>query len=106
MTEQDATLRGRAYDELDRKPLHAVDLLAPTWEAPPFGLPARDLIEELSRRIRGLENARRPIARAARSMLCEEAQEYQRSLDLVLYRLAGFSDDEIAGLEDRLAHML
>jgi hypothetical protein len=41
-----------------------------------------------------------------RSKLAEAAQPFQDLIDWLLHKMAGLSDAEAAGLEERLAHML
>ena len=67
---------------------------------------ALNLLEAFARRIRELERQRGTISRAARAKLCAEADAYQQASDLLLFQLAGFSDSEIAGVEERLEQML
>ena len=46
------------------------------------------------------------MARKDRSALHPDAQPYQDFIDRLFYRMAGLTDDESAGLEERLARML
>jgi hypothetical protein len=105
-TPDDAAVSARARQSLENDPVTAVEILAPLYASAPFSPAAKDTIEDLSRRIRALEERRGRISRRARSTLCQEAQPYQRALDLILFRLAGLSDVEIAELEGRLERML
>jgi hypothetical protein len=57
-------------------------------------------------RITKVEADRGDIARSDRSALDPKAQPYQDLIDRMLYRMAGLSEDEAAGLERRLAQML
>jgi hypothetical protein len=57
-------------------------------------------------RIMAIERERGKIARTARSALDPAAQPYQDFIDRLLYRMAGLTDVEAAGLEERLAQML
>jgi hypothetical protein len=41
-----------------------------------------------------------------RSALCPDAQPYQDLIDRLLYAMAGLSEEEAGGLEERLARML
>jgi hypothetical protein len=59
-------------------------------------------VEEITR----IESGRGDIARTERSALAPEAQPYQDLIDRILYRMAGLTDAETAGLEQRLAEML
>ena len=61
---------------------------------------------QLVERITKIEADRGDIARSDRSALDPKAQPYQDLLDRMLYRMAGLSDEEAAGLESRLATML
>jgi hypothetical protein len=83
-----------------------LQLLNPLLKQPPFSLVVRDVIIEAVKRITALEVARGDIARVARSRLAEAAQPYQDLIDRLLYKMAGLSDAEAAGLEARLARML
>jgi len=42
----------------------------------------------------------------ARIALDPKAQPYQKLIDTLFYRMAGLTEDEAAGLEDRLGRML
>ncbi len=57
-------------------------------------------------RIMAIEEARENMARKDRSALHPDAQPYQDFIDRLFYRMAGLTDDESAGLEERLARML
>jgi len=57
-------------------------------------------------RIVTIEQARENMARTDRSALHPNAQPYQDFIDRLFYRMAGLTDDETAGLEERLARML
>ena len=81
-------------------------ILQPAMAVPPYGQAVRDTIVELVRRITTIESARGEIARAARSALAPAAQPYQDVIDRILYHLAGLSEPDWRGLEDRLARML
>ena len=73
---------------------------------PPFGCAVRDLMVELVKRIIAVEKDRKLSSRSDRSALAREAQPYQDLLDRLLYAMAGLSDQEVKGLEERLAKML
>jgi hypothetical protein len=75
-------------------------------DKPPFAAEAITCIVRLVDTITKIEAARGEIARTERSALAPEAQPYQDLLDKVLFRLAGLTDEEAAGLEKRLATML
>jgi hypothetical protein len=80
--------------------------LEPAVAEPPFlrGVIATltFLVDEIVR----IERARGDIARTERSALAPESQPYQDMIDRLLYRMAGLGDDEVRGLEARLATML
>jgi hypothetical protein len=61
---------------------------------------------ELTNRIVAVEANRGDIGRTERSALDPKAQPYQDLLDRIIYRMAGLTDAEAAGLERRLAGML
>jgi hypothetical protein len=61
---------------------------------------------QLVERIARVEASRGEIARAERSALAPKAQPFQNLIDRMLYRMAGLTDEEAAGLEDRLSRML
>jgi hypothetical protein len=69
-----------------------------------------DLARNLGRRnveqIMAVESSRGEIARAERSALDPQAQPLQDLLDHMIYRMAGLTDADIAGLEKHLARML
>lgn len=73
---------------------------------PPFGTTVRDTLVCLVLRIMKIEKARGEIARAERSALAPEAQPYQDLIDRLFYAMAGLTEDELEGLEGRLARML
>jgi hypothetical protein len=80
--------------------------LQPGLAQPPYGGAVRDVIVDLVNRCIAIEAARGEIARAERSRLAPAAQPLQDFIDRLLYAMAGLSNDEICGLEDRLARML
>jgi hypothetical protein len=53
-----------------------------------------------------LEAAHRDIARTECSALAPKARPYQYLFDRILYRIAGLTDAEAQGLENRLEGML
>ena len=81
-------------------------ILVPGLVTPPFSPAVRDTIIEAVKRIMAIESARGEIARTERSALDNKAQPYQDLIDQLFYRMAGLSDEEVAGLESRLARML
>lgn len=80
--------------------------LKPLCAEPPFRPLIREVIIEAVEQISAIEKASGEIARAARSALHPSAQPYQDLIDQLLYRMAGLTDAEIAGLEERYAKML
>lgn len=74
--------------------------------APPFSTTLRDCIVATVNRIIDIERKRGDIARHERSALAPAAQPLQDLIDRILYRMAGLTDDEAAGLDERLKEML
>ena len=60
---------------------------------------------ELVKRITAIEAARGEIARTERSARAPAAQPCQDLIDRILHSLAGLSDTDWHGLEERLARM-
>ena len=65
-----------------------------------------ELIEGLALRIENIEGRRGNVGRRARSHLADKALPFQVAIDLLLWKLAGFSDAEVEALEERLAGLL
>lgn len=84
----------------------AFALVAPLLRLPPFPATARDCMTRLVKRIIDIESARGEIARAERSALDPKAQPLQDLFDHMSYHMAGLTDADIEGLEERLARML
>lgn len=84
----------------------ALDGVRPFTETPPFDPGIGDLICHAVDRITAIETGRGEISRSDRSALAPAAQVYQDFLDQLFYMLAGLTDAEAAGLEDRLLRML
>ena len=63
------------------------------------------LFIEAVERIEAIELARDDVRRVDRSALAPHAQPYQDFIDRLFYALAGISDSEARGLEERLAQM-
>jgi len=106
-TKDDKRLREGGLAAIDRMNMTKVfDVLQPALATPPFGVAVRDTIVELVRRIIAAEQHRGNIARSERSALSAQAQPYQDLIDRLLYAMAGLSEEEAKGLEDRLARML
>ncbi len=91
-----------AAEDWDR----AFGLAEPLLARPPFPAGVMSCMVRLVERITQIEGARGDIARAERSALDPKAQPYQDLLDRMLYRMAGLTDEEAAGLEERLEGML
>ena len=85
---------------------HVLNALCDGLRTAPFSVAVRDTIVEAVNRIISIERARGTIARSERSALDRVAQPYQDLIDRLFYAMAGLTDDEIQGLEDRLARML
>ncbi len=99
---RDAALAAIRAGDMDK----AFEVMKPDLAQPPFSLAVRDTIVALVRRIIQAEHARGEISRAERSALCTNAQPYQDLIDRLLYAMAGLTDAEAQGLEERLANML
>lgn len=84
----------------------ALALCRPLTDEAPFSTELVPIISHAVTRIIGVEQRRGEISRSARSTLAPLAQPYQDFLDRLFYRLAGLTDDEWQGLEERLADML
>ena len=78
----------------------------PLLQEAPFPLEVQQAIVAAVERIMAIEEARENMARKDRSALHPDAQPYQDFIDRLFYRMAGLTDDESAGLEERLARML
>ena len=100
--QHDAVQRKLSAGQVDE----ALQLLAPFVQTAPFDPLVRDALVVAVDRITDLERRRGDITRSDRSTLIPAAQPYQDFIDRVLFQLAGLTDDEIAGLENRLARML
>jgi hypothetical protein len=106
-TQEDARLRDRVMTTIRAgAPDGLLESLRPALANAPFGLVVRDVVVELVRLIVAIEQHRGEITRSERSALREEAQPYQYLIDRLLYAMAGLSDEEARGLEERLARML
>ena len=100
--QRDAVLRKLSAGQVDE----ALPLLAPFVQTAPFDPLVRDAIVAAVDHIADLERRRGDITRSDRSALDPAAQPYQDFLDRLLFQLAGLTDAEITGLEQRLATML
>ena len=81
-------------------------ILATALERPPFPLSVVRTILGATRRIVDIETSRGDIARNERSALAPEAQPYQDLINVLLYKMAGLTDEEQRGVEQRLEEML
>jgi hypothetical protein len=72
----------------------------------PFSPAVQQVIIAAVQGIMALEADRGEIARAERSALDPAAQPYQDLIDQLFYGMAGLTDDEVKGLEERYARML
>ncbi len=84
----------------------AFKLVEPLLATSPFPGGVMTCLVRLVERITKIEAARGDIARSDRSALDPKAQPYQDLIDRMLYRMAGLTEEEAAGLEERLARML
>jgi hypothetical protein len=84
----------------------AFRFLEPQLAKPPFSATVLACMVHLADEITRVESARGDIARMERSALDPEAQPHQDLIDRILYRMAGLTDPETRGLEQRLAAML
>jgi hypothetical protein len=73
---------------------------------PPFSESLIQCMVHLVQLITDCETRRGSIMRTERSALCSEAQPIQDLLDKIIFRLAGLTDAEAEGLEQRLSTML
>ena len=84
----------------------AYSVIQPGLETSPFAASVSACMSHVVQRISDIEENRGDIARSDRSALAPEAQPLQDLLDRIIYRMAGLTDDESRGLEERLARML
>ena len=77
-----------------------------TLAQPPFSRAVQEVLVDLVNRIGRAEKSRGEIARADRSRLSNAAQPLQALIDRILFTLAGMSEAESKGVEDRLSRML
>ena len=91
-----------AANQLDK----AYGVIQPGLETSPFAGSVSTCMSHVVQRITDIEENRGHIARSDRSALAPEAQPLQDLLDRIIYRMAGLTDDEVRGLEERLARML
>ena len=83
------------------------DLLSPYLEEPPFATEIMDCIVYLVKGICEMEASRGDIARhRAISLSTSEPGPTKNLIDAIIFRLAGLTDAEAEGLEQRLSKML
>lgn len=106
-TTEDDMLRITASKAVSvREFARAFEILHPALIRPPFALAVCDIVTNLVHLIVDAEKQRGEIGRSERSALCAEAQPYQDLIDRLLYAMAGLTEEEAQGLEERLATML
>lgn len=106
-TRTDKDLTQAAVSALRSGGLDSVfQILQPGIKEPPFSPAVQDTIINLVRRIIDIEQTRGEISRSERSALSPEAQPYQDLIDRLFYAMAGLTDEEAKGLEERLVTML
>jgi hypothetical protein len=88
------------------RPDEALTVLRPLLADAPFSPALRAVIVTAVARITAIEAKRGEIARKERSALDPAAQPYQDLIDRLLYGMAGLTDAEVRGLEERYATML
>jgi hypothetical protein len=88
------------------RPDKAIAILKPLLKIAPFSLVVRDAIVAAAKRIIAVEESRGEISRSDRSALAPAAQPYQDFIDQLFYGMAGLTETEVKGLEERYATML
>lgn len=71
----------------------------------PFSPALLTLLEDLSRRIQAIEAARGEVSKAQRAHLDVQAQPLQDLIDAILFRMIGFSQQDVDGLTAKLEQM-
>jgi type I restriction-modification system DNA methylase subunit len=84
----------------------AFEMLAPALQTAPFSQGVATVIALAANRIVEIERERGEIGRRERSAVAEEAQPYQNFIDSILFTMAGITEAEARGLDDRLAGMM
>ena len=84
----------------------AFQVVGPMLKQSPFSAAIQDVIIECVKRIIAIEERRDINSRSERSALHPDAQIYQDLIDRLLYAMAGLSEAEARGLEERLKEML
>ena len=86
-------------------PAAASSLVGTIISEVPFNPALATLLEDLSRRIRGIETARGEVSKAQRAHLDPAAEPLQWLINEVLFQMVGFSAKEANDLTARLAQM-
>ena len=73
---------------------------------PPFPLALRRLLGTLANFVCAVEQDRGPVAKLKRSKLHSDAQPAQDLIDMVMFKTAGFSREEVLGIEARMHTLL
>jgi hypothetical protein len=81
--------------------------VAPLLQQAPFSPALASILSDASSAIAQIECSRTPdLSRFARSALATEAQPIQDAVDKILFAIAGLSESESNGLQERLENML
>jgi len=80
--------------------------LESAMQAPPFPPIVAAALIEAAKKLVKIESLRPDINRADRSSLGQSAVPYQQFIDTVLFRLAGFFENDAIGVEERLQNWL
>ena len=103
---QDDALMAQIHKLLDTDVSAVPGMLEPCLAKGPFSPVVRGALEQLARKIQAAEQIRGAISRHDRAHLSADAQPYQDAIDLILFKMAGLSERDIVGIEDRLTRML
>ena len=103
---QDDALMAQIHKLLDTDVSAVPGVLEPCLAKGPFSPIVRGALEQLARKIQAAEQIRGAISRHDRAHLSADAQPYQDAIDLILFKMAGLSERDIVGIEDRLTRML
>ncbi len=103
----DASILSQFSSLLDKRDYEgAFDRIESLTAKVPFSQTIGGCLTVLVEGIIKVEVSRGDIARSERSELAEAAQTFQRIIDRIIFRLAGLTDAEAEGLEQRLSKML
>lgn len=91
---------------LETDVLAVPDAISPSLASGPFSPDVRTILEQLARKICTVEQSRGGISRNERSHLDPSAQPFQDAIDLILFKMVGLTQHQIAGIEERLSRML